>query len=87
MAEETLLVYGADWCGDCRRTKRFLNDNQIVFRWVNIEQDKSGEQFVLATNRGMRSIPTIVFPDGSILVEPSNRKLADKLGLTEKVFS
>jgi len=87
MAEETIVVYGADWCGDCRRTKRFLNENHIEYRWVNIEQDKSGEQFVLATNRGMRSIPTLVFQDGSILVEPSNRKLAEKLGLADKIYS
>lgn len=86
MAEDILVVYGADWCGDCRRTKRFLNENHIEYRWINIDQDKSGEQFVLAANRGMRSIPTLVFQDGSMLVEPSNRKLAEKLGLSQPAY-
>ena len=79
MAETPLIVYGTNWCGDCRRTQRFLQDNRIEFRFINIDLDKKGEQFVVAANRGMRSVPTIVFPDGSILVEPSNTQLAKKL--------
>lgn len=79
---DKIVVYGADWCGDCFRSRRFLERNQIPFEWINIEGNKAAEQFVLKTNRGMRSIPTIVFPDGSILVEPSNVELAKKLGLT-----
>lgn len=81
MPHETITIYGSDWCGDCRRAKRFLSLNNISFDWIDIEKDRAGEQFVLKTNRGMRSIPTIVFPDGSILVEPSNTALASKLGL------
>jgi glutaredoxin-like protein len=81
MSEPSIVVYGADWCGDCRRARRFLNQNKIEFRWVNIEQDKEGEQYVLQVNKGMRSIPTIIFQDGSILVEPSNTQLAQKLSL------
>jgi mycoredoxin len=51
----------------------------VSYRFINIDQDKKGEQFVLSANRGMRSVPTILFPDGSVLVEPTNRQLADKL--------
>ena len=81
MPESEIIIYGADWCGDCRRARRFLIQNNIKFEWINIEQDKDGEQFVLKVNKGMRSIPTIIFEDGSILVEPSNAQLTQKLRL------
>ncbi len=83
MSEPAIIVYGANWCGDCHRTKRLLDNHNITYRWVDIEQDVSGEQFVLSTNRGMRSIPTILFEDGLILVEPSNTILAQKLGINK----
>ncbi|RMF48963.1 MAG: FAD-dependent oxidoreductase, partial [Anaerolineae bacterium] len=76
-----ITVYGAYWCPDCRRAKQFLGEHQIPYRWVDIEQDKSGEAYVLQKNAGKRIIPTIEFADGSILVEPSNAELAAKLGL------
>ena len=79
MLNETIIVYGADWCGDCRRTKRFLDQHQIPYRWIDIESDHEGEQFVIAANYGMRVIPTLILPDGSLLSEPSNSVLAEKL--------
>lgn len=85
MAEhDEVVVYGTTWCGDCYRTRRFLDSYAIHYHWVNIDEDKSGEQAVLKINRGMRSVPTIVFRDGSVLVEPSNLTLAQKLGITLK---
>lgn len=77
----TIKVYGVEWCGDCLRTRRFLNQNNVNYEFVNIDHDQTAEQFVLATNRGMRSVPTIVFEDGSILVEPRTSALAEKLGI------
>ena len=44
----------------------------VAYRWVDIDDDEQAEQFVIRTNKGMRSVPTIIFPDGDILVEPSN---------------
>ncbi len=76
-----ITIYGAHWCPDCRRSKQFLGEHQIPYKWVDIEQDKSGEAYVLQKNNGKRIIPTIEFGDGSILVEPSNAELAVKLGL------
>ena len=76
-----ITIYGAYWCPDCRRSKQFLGEHQIPYRWVDIEQDKAGEAYVLQRNEGKRIIPTIEFADGSILVEPSNAELAAKLGL------
>ncbi len=81
MTGPAITVYGAYWCPDCHRSKQFLGEHQIPYRWVDIEQDKAGEAYVLAKNAGKRIIPTIEFADGAILVEPSNAELATKLGL------
>jgi len=84
MAEPTLTVYGAYWCPDCRRSKQFLGEHQIPYRWVDIEQEPDGERLVIEKNGGKRIIPTVVFDDGSFLTEPSNAQLAAKLGLKTK---
>ena len=81
MSEPTITVYGAYWCPDCRRSKQFLGEHQIPYNWVDIEQDAEAEALVIDMNQGKRIIPTIVFDDGSHLVEPSNAELAKKLGL------
>jgi thioredoxin reductase (NADPH) len=81
MAESKVTVYGAYWCPDCRRSKRFLGEQFIPYQWVDIEQDRAGEALVLQKNNGKRIIPMILFEDGSFLVEPSNADLAKKLGL------
>jgi glutaredoxin-like protein len=80
---DPIIIYGADWCFDCRRARRFFDQQQVIYKWVDIDRDKTGEQYVLMVNKGMRSIPTIVFPDGSFLVEPSNNQLAKKLKIPE----
>ncbi|MCB0080795.1 MAG: FAD-dependent oxidoreductase [Caldilineaceae bacterium] len=81
MSEPQITLYGAYWCPDCRRSKQFLGEHQIPYSWVDIEQDAAAEQLVIEKNNGKRIIPTIVFEDGSFLVEPSNADLAQKLGL------
>ena len=86
MTDAKILLYGTDWCGDCFRARRFLEKNNITYQWINIDKDKTAEQFVLKTNRGMRSVPTLVFSDGSILVEPSTVELANKLSTQKTSF-
>jgi len=81
MSQPEITIYGAYWCPDCRRSKQFLGEHQIPYHWVDIEQDQAGEQLVIAKNNGKRIIPTIIFGDGTVLVEPSNAQLAAKLGL------
>ncbi|MDJ0913247.1 MAG: FAD-dependent oxidoreductase [Desulfobacterales bacterium] len=76
-----ITVYGAHWCPDCRRSKQFLGEHQIPYNWIDIEADPAAERYVIEKNDGKRIIPTIVFKDGSFLVEPSNAELAAKLGL------
>ncbi|MBI4496894.1 MAG: hypothetical protein HY689_03205 [Chloroflexi bacterium] len=77
----TIIVYGTAWCGDCRRAKRVLDQRQVPYTWVDIDADRRAEAEVLRLNGGMRSVPTMVFPDGSVLVEPSDRELAARLDM------
>ena len=81
MNEPDVIVYAADWCSDCWRTKRFLGEHKVVYEWVDIERDPEARAYVERVNNGKCIIPTIVFGDGSILVEPTNPELAAKLGL------
>ena len=77
MAEITM--YGADWCGDCRRSKRFLDENSVAYNYIDVETDTSASEKVIEINGGMRSIPVILFPDGTHLTEPSDNALKLKL--------
>src|SRR5579883_2570158 len=76
-----ITVYGAPWCSDCKRAKKFLGEQRIHYHWVDVEQDADGLALVERVNQGKRIIPTIRFDDGSTLVEPSNAQLAAKLGI------
>jgi thioredoxin reductase (NADPH) len=80
MADVT--VYGAPWCPDCRRAKKFLGEQRVPFDWVDIDLDAGGLRAVEEFQKGGRTIPTVVFDGGDHLVDPSNEELARRLGLT-----
>lgn len=84
MAEERIRVYGALWCPDCRRAKQFLGEQRVAYDWIDIDQDPQAAVLVREKNAGKQIIPTIIFPDGSFLAEPSNDELAVKLGVRLK---
>jgi mycoredoxin len=75
----SVLMYGAEWCGDCRRSKRFLDSNNVEYTYVDVEADKSAAEIVVEINGGAQSIPVIVFSDGTHLTEPSDIDLKAKL--------
>jgi mycoredoxin len=80
-ADDILVVYGTTWCGDCYRTKRFLDRNSVPYRWVDADEVPGASELIQAINRGRRTVPTLVFPDGTTMSEPSNSDLARKLGI------
>ncbi len=84
MPDANITVYGAPWCPDCKRSKQFLGEQRVPYNWVDIDQDEEGRSYVQQANNGRQIIPTILFEDGSILVEPSNAEMAAKLGLSPK---
>jgi mycoredoxin len=76
---DKIKIYGTTWCGTSRRVVRTFDEYQIDYDFIDIDQDPEAEKLVIETNKGFRSVPTIFFPDGSILVEPRNQALIDKL--------
>ena len=79
--DSQITIYGTYWCPDCKRSKKFLGEQHVPYQWIDIEKDQTARRFVEEINQGKRIIPTIRFPDGTILVEPSNAALATKLGV------
>ena len=81
MTETKIVVYGTSWCGDCKRTRAYLDMHRIAYEWIDIDRDPNAAAFVEKVNRGFRSVPTVVLLDGSVLVEPSDRELELSLGV------
>lgn len=74
-----ILLYTTTWCPDCRRAKRVFDRVGVPFTEVNIGHAPDAAEYVMQINHGYRSVPTIVFPDGTILVEPTSSTLEAKL--------
>lgn len=75
---EKIRVYGTGWCPDTARSRRCLARLGVTYEWFDIEQDDGACAFVLTVNNGNKVVPTIQFPDGSVLVEPSDAELEKK---------
>ena len=80
MTEQTdIVVYGTTWCSQCFLAKRVLDSFGVSYRWIDLGEDDEAVAYVESVNRGYRSVPTIVFPDGRILTEPAGSHLAKVL--------
>ena len=81
MIPEKLTIYTTPWCGDCRMAKAVLDRAGIAYEEIDIDHDPSAVATVLSLNGGYTTVPTIVMPDGRVLVEPSRKQLLEALGL------
>lgn len=79
VSADRIVVYGASWCPDARRARRFFDEHGIDYAWIDIDEDDEARDFVKEVNRGQIVVPVIVFPDGAILVEPTNDELAKEI--------
>ncbi len=79
MQDETILMYGTTWCGDCRRVKRVLSERGVQYRWIDIETEPGAAERMLELNGGLWKTPTMILPDGKVLVEPSTSQLLHAL--------
>ena len=79
MAHADITMYGADWCGDCRRSKRLMDSLNVKYSIIDVDADEAAAAKVIEINGGMRSIPVIIFPDGTHMTEPSDIDLKAKL--------
>jgi mycoredoxin len=74
-----IVMYTTEYCSDCHRAKTFFETNKIEYLRVGLEGNEEATEFVLNINNGYRSVPTIIFPDGTVLTEPSWKELQDKI--------
>lgn len=74
-------MYSTTWCGYCQRLKAQLDREGIAYSEINIEQDENAAALVESVNGGNRTVPTVVFPDGSAMTNPSVIQVKQKLGL------
>ena len=81
-AAQQIVLYGTAWCGDCWRATQVFKRLNVPYQYVDIDQDVDAAEWVQQLNRGYRSVSTIVFPDGEVLVEPANVQLIRKLNQT-----
>jgi len=78
-APTQIVMYTTEHCYDCNRAKAFFEANGVSYLRVGLEGNAEATDFVMNINRGDQSVPTIVFPDGTILVEPNWEQLKAKL--------
>lgn len=74
-----IIFYGANWCPDCRMSKELLDSMGIKYEYIDLEKNPEAAKKVIEINKGFQSIPTIVFPDSHVLVEPSNDELKKEI--------
>ncbi len=71
MTYDVLTVFSTPFCGDCVLVKHWLDAKSVAYRDVDIGSDAEGREFVRRVAGGYLSVPTLVFPDGRVLVEPA----------------
>ncbi len=79
MTPSKIIMYSTTWCGDCKRAKKFLDKMGVDYLDIDVDKDEQGREFVMKVNNGARVVPTIIFPDGAVLVEPSTKELRTKI--------
>ena len=84
---ESVTVYTSSYCLHSRSVVRFLKKNDIPAEIISIDGDREAKELVMAINNGYASVPTVIFPDGSHLTEPSYKQLREKLDLEKPTLT
>ena len=74
-----IIIYATTWCSDCHRATKYLDKHNISYQLHNVGKDKHAAQTALKLNGGINKVPTILFPDQTVLVEPTNDQLHQAL--------
>lgn len=74
-----MVIYTTTWCGYCHRLKSQLSRANLTYREVDIERDTAAADFVMSVNSGNATVPTVVFPDGSVSTNPSIGEVQQRL--------
>lgn len=75
----TITMYSTTWCGYCRRLKSQLAREGIPYTEVNIEEHEDAAAYVEQVNNGNQTVPTVLFPDGSAMTNPSLAQVRERL--------
>ena len=79
----TIKMYTTTWCGDCRNAKRFLNQRNIAFEEINIEETEGAAEYVMSVNGGKRKVPTFEIDGRAFNLSPYDEKrLRAELGIS-----
>lgn len=84
MKQTGIVMYSTSWCADCRRSKSWLDTHGVVYKDINIEESEEATDYVEKLT-GRKNVPTIVFSDGSFLIEPNDKALEEKIKSITKV--
>lgn len=84
--ENKIIFYGATWCRDCKQSQAYLEGHHIPFTYINIDDVPEAAEKVKQMNDGFASVPTIIFPDGQVLVEPSDQLLAETIEANKEIL-
>ena len=79
LVSTTVTMYSTPWCGYCHRLKAQMDREGIPYQVVDIESHPEAAEIVMSVNGGNQTVPTLVFPDGSALTNPSVAQVKDKL--------
>jgi mycoredoxin len=76
---QPVTIYSTQWCAFCRRLKRQLGRDGIEVVEVDIERDPEAANYVISVNGGNMTVPTVVFPDGTVITNPSAAQVKERL--------
>ena len=79
---ESVTMYTTQWCAFCRRLKSQLARDGIEVAEVDIERDEDAARYVISVNGGNMTVPTVVFPDGTAMTNPSAAQVKERLSGT-----
>lgn len=79
-----IIMYTSSFCGHSWAVERFLKENKVPVKLVNIDKNPKARKKVMDLNRGYASVPTLIFPDGLQLTEPSFSELRSVLGIERR---
>jgi mycoredoxin len=77
---QPLTMYTTTWCAFCRRLKGQLAAAGIEITEINIEEDPAAADYVMSVNGGCQTVPTVLFPDGTAMTNPSANAVKQHLG-------
>ena len=74
-----LTIYSTQWCGYCHRLMSQLDREKVGYQVVDIEHDPAAADYVMSVNGGNQTVPTVVFPDGTAMTNPSLAQVKERL--------